>query len=115
MNRIKQLRIENELLQSDLAQMLNVGQGTISNWENGRTEPDQDSLKTIAQHFDVSIDYILGNSDIKKEPTPKKWDSLTDVQKTVIAQMSKLPEAQQEEVLRQVEYQLWLQERKKPH
>lgn len=115
MNRIKQLRIENELLQSDLAQMLNVGQGTISNWENGRTEPDQDSLKTIAQRFDVSIDYILGNSDVKKDPTPKEWDSLTDLQKNIIALMGKLSEAQQEEVVRQAEYQLWLQERKKPH
>ena len=115
MNRIKQLRIENELLQSDLAQMLNVGQGTISNWENGRTEPDQDSLKTIAQRFDVSIDYILGNSDVKKDPTTKEWDSLTDLQKNIIALMGKLSEAQQEEVVRQAEYQLWLQERKKPH
>lgn len=115
MNRIKQLRQEKNILQSDLAEILKVRQNTISNWETGRNEPDQQALYELSKFFDVSIDYILGNSDVKKEPTPKEWDSLTDFQKNIIALMGKLSEAQQEEVVRQAEYQLWLQERKKPH
>lgn len=120
MNKIKQLRLDNNLLQSDLADILNVGQGTISNWENGKTEPDQESLKLIAQHFNVSLDYLLGFSDEKnsvpvldfeqkqEEPTQEEWDSLTDTQKQIIELMGKLPPEQQDEIVRQAEYQLWL-------
>lgn len=61
MNRIKLLRNMLGMKQSDFAKRLNVGQATISNWENNRYEPDQDSLIKMSQLFNVSIDYILGN------------------------------------------------------
>lgn len=121
MNKIKQLRLDNNLLQSDLADILNVGQGTISNWENGRTEPDQESLKLIAQHFNVSLDYLLGFSDDKnpvpvldfehkqEEPTQDELDSLTDLQKEIIALMGNMSQESQTELLKQAQYQIWLE------
>lgn len=121
MNKIKQLRLDNNLLQSDLADILNVGQGTISNWENGRTEPDQESLKLIAQHFNVSLDYLLGFSDDKnsvpvldfeqkqEEPTQNELDSLTDLQKEIIALMGNMSQESQAELLKQAQYQIWLE------
>ena len=69
MNRIKELRIEKGILQSDLAKRLKMGQATVSNWETGRHEPDQNALLEMSKIFDASIDYILGNSDIKKAPS----------------------------------------------
>lgn len=54
--------------QSDLALRLTVKQNTISQWENGRNEPDSNSLKRMADIFHVSIDYILGYSHSKSEP-----------------------------------------------
>lgn len=69
MNRIKELRQEKGILQSDLAKLLKMGQATISNWETGRHEPDQEALLEMSKLFDVSIDYILGNTDIKKAPS----------------------------------------------
>ena len=80
MNRIKELRKECGILQADLAKILKVGQGTISNWENGRTEPDQESLFTMSQHFGVSIDYILGNTDTKKAFTTEEVNALPEAQ-----------------------------------
>nr|DAY82430.1 MAG TPA: helix-turn-helix domain protein [Caudoviricetes sp.] len=62
-NRIKMLREQEGLKQADLAVLLNVTQATLSNWECGRYEPDQDSLKILSKRFDVSIDYLLGMSD----------------------------------------------------
>ncbi len=62
-NRIKMLREQEGLKQADLAVLLNVTQATLSNWECGRYEPDQDSLKILSKRFDVSIDYLLGVSD----------------------------------------------------
>lgn len=60
MNRIKALRTERGIKQTDLAQRLKVGQNTISNWENGKTEPDTDLLQAMAQIFNTSVDDILG-------------------------------------------------------
>ena len=73
MNRIKELRNECGILQADLAKILKVGQGTISNWENGRTEPDQESLFTMSQH-------ILGNTDTKKAFTHEEVNALPEAQ-----------------------------------
>ena len=80
MNKIKELRAERGMLQSDLAKLLKIGQATISNWENGRTEPDQDSLLEMSKIFDASIDYILGNTDIKKALTSDEVNALPEAQ-----------------------------------
>ena len=69
MNRIKQLRTEKRMRQTELAKILKIGQATMSNWETGRSEPDYDALIEMSEIFGTSIDYILGNSDIKKAPS----------------------------------------------
>lgn len=74
MVRIKALRAELGIKQIDLAQRLNVGQNTISNWENGKTEPDTEALQAMATIFGVSIDYILGHSMVK---SPEKQQGTT--------------------------------------
>lgn len=69
MNRIKELRLEAGILQADLANQLKVRQNTVSTWETGRSEPDLDALRELSKIFNTSIDYILGNTDIKKAPS----------------------------------------------
>lgn len=56
---IKQKRIENQLTQKDLAELLLVSKKTVSNWENGRTIPDIENLVQFAKLFDLSLDNIL--------------------------------------------------------
>ena len=113
MNRIKELRVENELLQSDLASRLKVRQNTVSNWETGRSEPDQDALREMSKIFDVSIDYILGNTDIKKPLTSEDMSGLTEKQIRILQMMDQMTPEQQDEMVRQAEYQLWSQQRQK--
>jgi transcriptional regulator with XRE-family HTH domain len=48
--------------QSELAVFLNVTQGTLSNWERGVHDPDNDMLLLLSKKFNVSIDYLLGKS-----------------------------------------------------
>ena len=62
MNRIKVLRAEMNMRQVDLAKHLKVGQSTLSGWENGAYEVDNDNLYKMADLFDCSIDYLLGRS-----------------------------------------------------
>lgn len=74
MNNIKTIRKGAKLNQCDFANLLNVSQQTISNWENGVTEIDLESLKKISNHFKVSIDYILDKTDLPIELNSLKWN-----------------------------------------
>lgn len=66
--RIRLLRTENEMTQTDLANLLGVGKTTISNYENGNSYPDNEILLKLSSLFKVSTDFILG-STIKRNHT----------------------------------------------
>lgn len=112
MNRIKELRAEKNIFQSKLASLLKVRQNTISNWETGRSEPDQDALREMSKIFGVSIDYILGNTDIKSPLTSEDISGLTEKQIKILEMMDKLPEQDQDEIIQQAEYRIWLKQQK---
>ena len=62
-DRLKELRNEKGLTQQNLAEMLEIKRYNISDWEQGRTEPDIKSIIKLAKFFDISTDYILGVSE----------------------------------------------------
>ena len=62
--RLKALRKNKHLTQNELADILNYGATAISNYENGRNQPSIKDLMTIAQFFNVSLDYLLCATDI---------------------------------------------------
>ena len=61
--KLKELRKERNLTQSELAHMLNYDNTIIADYEAGRNEPNIKNLIKIANIFDVSVDYLIGNSD----------------------------------------------------
>ncbi len=61
--RLKQLRLDANLKQSELANVLNTTQRRISYFEIGKIEPDLATLCSIAKYFDVSTDFLLGLKD----------------------------------------------------
>lgn len=60
-DRLKLLREKNVKSQTDLGNHLGVGRTAISNYESGYTEPDIQKLLKIADYFNISLDYLLGN------------------------------------------------------
>lgn len=62
--RLKELRIEAELTQQQLAEMLDVRQQSYARYENGSGEPNLDTVAKLAEIFNVSCDYLLGMSEI---------------------------------------------------
>lgn len=66
--RIRQLRSENHISQKTLAKELYVSQQTVAKWEAETSTPNPETLSKIADYFDVSVDYLLGKTDIKKAP-----------------------------------------------
>ena len=65
-----ELRKQNGLSQQDLADRLGVSRQDISRWETGAVQPLADSVKSLAQVFQVSTDYLL-NDDLDT-PTPPR-------------------------------------------
>jgi len=61
--RIKELRIANNLNQIQLANALSVTKQSVSNWENDNILPSVDLLKRIAQYFSCTTDYLLELED----------------------------------------------------
>ena len=68
--RLNFLLKDNNMFQSDLAKYVGYTTQAISRWCRGETEPDLNSLIKIANFFDVSTDYLLGNEK-KKEDNEK--------------------------------------------
>ena len=64
--RIRMLREDNDKTQTQIAELLKVGQKTYSDYELGKTRIPVDSLILLAQLYDVSMDYICGVSDIRE-------------------------------------------------
>lgn len=63
--RLKLLRLQYKLTQTELGKNLNLSQRAISSYENGLRFPDEQILNLIADYFNVSVDYLLGRTDIK--------------------------------------------------
>lgn len=79
MNNLKSLRIAKGLSQQALARKLGCSQQSIHKYENHITEPDFHMLKTMADFFDVSIDYLIGYSSYAhKVETVQETDANKD-------------------------------------
>ena len=67
---IRNLRIDNSYTQQQIADYLNIKQNTYSQYETGALNYPVDILMKLADLYDVSVDYLLGRTDVKK-PYPK--------------------------------------------
>lgn len=66
--KLKVLRKEKGLTQQEVADLVHVDRVRITNWENGKREPNFENLSMLACIFDVSIDFLLSEySEISKE------------------------------------------------
>ncbi len=63
MIRFFELRSEKGISQREIAKHFDISQATYNNWENGRTQPSIEQLIALAKFYDVSVDYLIGNSD----------------------------------------------------
>lgn len=88
-NKIRYLRNEYRLTQTQLGEKLGVGKTTISNYETGNSFPDNDMLIRLSEIFNVSTDYLLGISTIRDHSvlTPKDEH---DISKTLDVLMEQI-------------------------
>lgn len=77
-NRIKQLREEKGLKQDELARQLSISPSTIGMYETNKREPNNDLTIRIANFFNVSVDYLLGLTNIREPIEGLKLDGFDD-------------------------------------
>lgn len=65
--RLKRMREQNRMKQCVLSELCGLNRNAIKRYEAGKAEPTVSSLESIADYFDVSIDYLLGRSDYPKK------------------------------------------------
>ena len=68
---LRNLRESKKLTQADMASILEIERSTYTKYESGKSKPDSVMLKKIANYFEVSVDYLLGRTDIKTFRTPE--------------------------------------------
>lgn len=65
--RLKKMRERNRLKQCVLSELCGLNRNAVKLYELGKVDPTMKSLESIADYFDVSIDYLLGRSDYPKK------------------------------------------------
>ena len=77
--RIKDLRIDHDMSQDELANILKISKRTLLRYENGESEPTISILIQIALLFNVSTDYIIGIKDSEEINCPSMKDELSNI------------------------------------
>ncbi len=64
-SKIKQLRKSRGITQSELAENLGISSSAVGMYEQGRREPDNNTLLKLCSYFGITSDYLLGNTETK--------------------------------------------------
>lgn len=87
-DRLDELLKESGLSRAFLATKLNRKRSIFTDWKNNKSKPSDEQLKVIADTLDVSIDYLIGKTDIKKDPA--ETGSLDETDKIALALLNRL-------------------------
>lgn len=98
-NRIKELREEREITQSEIADALYMHTTQYGRYERGEREIPLNIAISIAKYFDVSLDYIAGLSD-EKRPVPA--NDLTYLEKRLVYDFRLLDDFQKGQIFERI-------------
>lgn len=105
MNRIKELRKEEGLTLKQMGQLLNMPDSTLSQYENGRRKPKEETWQKLADFFDVSVPYLRGATTYEVlDPLEKGiYDHVSEAMDRAFYDYAFLPETK-EKVLKAIAY-----------
>lgn len=87
---LKILRQEKGISQQQLADVILVTQQSVNKYENHDVEPDIKTLIKIAEFFNVSLDYLVGRTDIREMANKTRMSDLADGEEKIIKEMRRL-------------------------
>lgn len=98
--RLKELRLEKEINQSELGEIIGISPSTVGMYERDKRFPDKDILGKIADFFEVSTDYLLGRTDERN--LNKERPKLDDGIKTIAAHRVNINEDLPDEAIEKI-------------
>jgi len=80
--RLKAMRKDRKETQEDIAKLLKIQRTTVGEYERGNIRPPMDKMKVLADHFDVSVDYLMGNTNFQT-PEERNEEAPNDVSRAM--------------------------------
>ncbi len=106
MNKLRELRKEKNFSLRDLAEQIHIDKSTLSRYERDEQEIKSSDLILFCNFFDVSSDYLLGNTDIRKNPARNTSVDPNDVSFALHSTIDKLSEADKKFILQMAQRML---------
>ena len=95
---LKKLREEAGITQKGLADAIGVSQQSINKYENHNIEPDIETLMRIARFFNTSVDYVVGNTDIRRRIEVVYSYELNEAESRMLEGYRKLSQKQKQSI-----------------
>lgn len=110
--KIKELRKNSKITQEQLGNAIGVSKMAISYFEKGKKAPGRETLEKIADHFNVTTDYLLGRSE-DPELNEEENNTVTEEGKNIMALIESLPEDERKKAWEQLEMYVTYMKNKK--
>ena len=107
--RLKYLRMQDNLTQSELGNALEIAKSTSSMYESGKREPDFETIEKFADYFNVDMATFFPSGEIEKTADPKV-DGLSPLEARLMELVRRLTDDQKKMLLAQIELLLSKQE-----
>lgn len=95
MTRLRECREKAGYSQKQVALILKLSGPSVSNWENGKTNPTRENVVRLADLYGVTVDYLLGRSDVPSGPEVK----IDDISFALSGAIRDLSEPEKQDVL----------------
>lgn len=85
----------------EFAQSLGLKNGNlVSDWEKGRTNSYTNYLYQISDKYNVSVEWLKGETDVKEKPAPKNGDGLSEEERIMLEKFRRISEDERKTLLR---------------
>ena len=95
-NRIRELRKQTGLTMKQLGEVVDLAESTISQYETGKRQPDNETLLRLGEYFGVTVGYILGAENERTPAESGKGDVLDEVDVAFYGEFKELSEDDKE-------------------
>lgn len=100
---LRELRQSKGVSQQKIADAIHVSQQSVNKYENHNIEPDINTLIKIADYFNVSVDYLIGRTEIQQQADALTLSDLSCTEEQMIKKFRLLSDKQKEFVVNMVE------------
>ena len=85
--RLIELKAEKGVTQTEIQNSLGIGKNSFGNWKKGII-PNRSTQQQLADYFDVSVEYLMGTTDIKEKPVTNEGDELSQEFKSLYCHLT---------------------------